>query len=264
VRWCRVASSRGRERSVPKRCERTWTGKKSQAFCLATHRSLPSETLGDATGVGGVGSCFAPRHTSTVCLRRKTGFRLVSTCFAWHLTTVLTWCLASLLLQLAGPHTAEGLAGTAAGIFGGWYCSRQAGCVSRGTAPDDLVQAKLVRGSPIIKPVARDGDRQHVGPSPRRRDGVQRREDGSVEGQEVREVVLRQPGSLVRRIPCQDDDDCTDGFARPTGGGRPPTSMPGNEGESRRSSGSRTSSPASLSSRATWNPGGGTSGTEIS
>lgn len=29
--------------------------------------------------------------------------------FAWHLTTVLAWCLAALLLQLASPHSPQDL-----------------------------------------------------------------------------------------------------------------------------------------------------------
>jgi hypothetical protein len=32
--------------------------------------------------------------------------------FAWHLTTVLTWCLAALLVLLAGPHSPQTLAAT--------------------------------------------------------------------------------------------------------------------------------------------------------
>lgn len=32
--------------------------------------------------------------------------------FAWHLTTALAWILAALLVQLAGPHDAPGLAHT--------------------------------------------------------------------------------------------------------------------------------------------------------
>ena len=32
--------------------------------------------------------------------------------FAWHLTTALLWCLATLLVQLAGPHSPQALATT--------------------------------------------------------------------------------------------------------------------------------------------------------
>lgn len=37
--------------------------------------------------------------------------------FAWHLTTVLTWCIATLLVQLAGPHSPQALAATIGGAL---------------------------------------------------------------------------------------------------------------------------------------------------